>query len=356
MSNITALNAYLEPFQPFFEISGVTEICINKPYEMWVEREGHFSFYEMPAFSMNYLLQFARLVAEYNQREISPEYPTLSSTLPDGSRVQFVIEPACQKESFICSIRRQAVMQLSLESYFDPTEELALHFSLLNPRPHAEELRLMRYYQERNYIAFLKLAVLLKKNIIISGGTSTGKTTALNSLLQTVPLNERIVTIETDREVKSHHPNTVHLLAAQEGRSVAEITMLDLLKAALRLRPDRLLISELRAEEAFAYLRAVNSGHPGSLTTLHADSPIGCFEQLVFMAMQSHSHFNRADILAYAKSAINIVVQIRRGESDKRFISAIYFDQADKPESQPARLFPKCDVPLAARPAITPAT
>lgn len=324
MSNITALNTYLVPLQPFFAMERVSEICINRPYGLWVEQDGIFTYYEVPRLSPDYLMQLAVLVAEYNQREISPESPSLSSVLPDGSRVQFVIEPACEKGSFVCSIRRKAVLRVPLANYFQlPVDYI--------DQQAKDERRLLALYQQGDGMAFLKLAVLLKKNLIISGGTSTGKTSFLNSLLKFVPMQERIITIETDREVQSDHPNTVHLLAAEEGQSLAKLNMLGLLKAALRLRPDRLLVSELRAEEAFAYLRAVNSGHPGSMTTLHADSPQGCFEQLALMAMQSHSNFSRDEILHYAKSVIPIVVQIKRDSAtSKRFVSEIYYDVAEK--------------------------
>ena len=321
MSNITALNSYLAPFQPFFAMVGVSEICINRPYYLWVEQKGVFTCYEAPILSPDFLMQFAILVAEFNQREISSECPSLSSVLPDGSRVQFVIEPACEKGSFICSIRRKSVLDVSLETYFNSQK--------LGDCQSSGNATLMQLYQKGNYIEFLKLAILLKKNLIISGGTSTGKTTFLNSLLRYVPQQERIITIETDREVQSAHPNSVHLLAAEEGKSLADITMLGLLKASLRLRPDRILVSELRGEEAFAYLRAVNSGHPGSITTLHANSPQGAFEQLAFMSMQSNSNFKREEILTFAKSVIDIVVQISRDSTSNRFISEIYFNAAE---------------------------
>ena len=326
--NAVALSTYMEPFQPYFEMAGVNEICINRPEEMWVEQQGHFIRYEMPILTETYLLQFARLVAEYNQRDISPETPTLSSTLPNGCRIQFVMEPACERGTFVCSIRQPSVETVQLSDYFTDTATINRLGSTLDQR----EDTLRQSYLAQDYTKFLALAVLQRKNIIISGGTSTGKTTFLNSLLQHIPIDERIITIETDREVRSDHPNAVHLLAAEEGKSVANITMLGLLKASLRLRPDRILVSELRAEEAFPYLRAINSGHPGSITTLHADSPEGCFNQLAFMVIQGGSNLSRQELITFAKSIIPIVVQIKRTPDGKRFVSDVYFnDVAQKP-------------------------
>lgn len=330
--NAIALSFYLEPFQMYFDWEGVNEICINKPEELWVEQHGRFTRYDMPVLTSTYLWQFARLVAEFNNREISPETPTLSSTLPNGMRIQFVVEPACEKGSFVCSIRKPSVAQVALQDYFRNDNSHALD------ETNSAGTALQAAYQSKDYTTFLRLAVLQQKNIIISGGTSTGKTTFLNSLLPFIPFEERLITIETDREVRSEHRNVVHLLAAEEGKSVANITMLGLLKASLRLRPDRILVSELRAEEAFPYLRAINSGHPGSITTLHANSPEGCFEQLAFMVIQGGSTLSRQELIAYAKSIIPIVVQIKRSQGGERYVSEVYFnDVINQPLVTPIR-------------------
>lgn len=328
MTNLIALNAYLEVFNPYFAMGNVTDICINRPREIWVEQGGQFTCYDAPELNQDYLWQFAQLVAESNQREITPENPTLSATLPNGLRVQFVVEPACERGSFICAIRQKAVQAVDLSMYFENTTSPIQQSHLKQSRVDEDET-LLSDYKACRYEAFLKSALLAKKNIIISGGTSTGKTTFLNSLLQLLPIEERLLTIETDREVFSLHRNAVHLLAADEGQGVAAISMLGLLKAALRLRPDRILVSEMREySEAYPYLRAINSGHPGSMTTIHADSPVSCFDQLALMMLQGGSRLSHHELVDYAKAIINIVIQIKRGRSGKRYISEIYYDQA----------------------------
>jgi len=211
LDNSTALDAYLRPFQLIFAESGVSEICINRPGEIWIEQHGNFKKQLMPELTLDFLLQLACLVGEYNQREISPEQPILSSVLPGGSRVQFIMEPACEKGSFVCSIRRKSIGKTQLNDYFLP--QYAVQKSHQKQTLSQQEQNLLRLYREENYVDFLVAAVLARKNILISGGTSTGKTTFLNALLQHIPAHERLITIETDREVQSAHANTVYLLA-----------------------------------------------------------------------------------------------------------------------------------------------
>ena len=129
-------------------------------------------------------------------------------------------------------------------------------------------------------MGFLRAAVARRKTIVISGGTGSGKTTLLNALVKEIPRSERLVVIEDAPEIRLDHPNAVGLVAVRGGLGEAQVDADTLLAASLRLRPDRILLGELRGREAFAFLRAVNSGHPGSITTVHADSPAGALDQI----------------------------------------------------------------------------
>lgn len=222
-------------------------------------------------------------------------------------------------------MRRQQRRDISLDDY------KALG-SLYTSRLHEEnesEKRLRYYYHTNDFLPFIKLAVAMKKNILISGGTGTGKTTLLNACLKVVPKNERIITVEDTREVNVTQSNTAHLLFNEEDE---RITALNMFKACLRLRPDRILLSELRGAEVWPYLRAANSGHPGSLSTVHADTPEGAFTQLVFMMQQAGSTSSEEQIRTYIKSIINVVIQIKRDTSRTHFmvLSDVYFDGAVK--------------------------
>jgi type IV secretion system protein VirB11 len=190
---------------------------------------------------------------------------------------------------------------------------------------------LRNYLKEGKSKEFIKHAVLSKKNIIISGGTSTGKTTFTNAALGEIPTHERLITVEDAREVILHkHPNRVHLLASKGGQGRAKVTTQDLIEACLRLRPDRIIVGELRGAEAFSFLRAINTGHPGSISTLHADAPSMALEQLKLMVMQAGLGMPPDEIKKYILAVVDIVVQLKRGSGGRRYVSEIYFKNMEE--------------------------
>ncbi len=148
----------------------------------------------------------------------------------------------------------------------------------------------------------------------------------MNAALKAIPINERVITVEDAREINlDNHPNKVHLLVSKGGQGRAKVTTQDQIEACLRLRPDRIIVGELRGAEAFSFLRAINTGHPGSIATLHADSPQLAFEQLAMMVVQAGLSMTREEIYAYIKSVIDIVIQLKKGEKGRRYVSEIYF-------------------------------
>jgi type IV secretion system protein VirB11 len=175
--------------------------------------------------------------------------------------------------------------------------------------------------------AFFSAAVRAGKNIVISGGTGTGKTTFLNALLKEVPPGDRIIVIEDTPEVRLVSPNAVGLVAVKSELGESQVGVDELLRASLRMRPDRLLVGEIRGPEAFTFLRAVNTGHPGSLTTVHADSPEAALDQIAFMTLQAGLTLGRAEIIDYARQVIDVVVQLSRA-GGKRVVSSIAFHRA----------------------------
>ena len=198
--------------------------------------------------------------------------------------------------------------------------------------PNDDEAELKRLHADGEYLAFLRLAVRSRRNILVSGPTSSGKTTWTKALIQEVPVDERLVTIEDARElVLDRHPNHVRLYYSKDDQGLARVTPKQLLECCLRMRPDRILLAELRAEEAFEYLRNVNSGHPGSITSVHAASAELAFEQLVLLVKQSPGGrtLDRCDIKQLLYLLIDIVIQC--GVHDhRRVISEIWYQPERK--------------------------
>lgn len=318
-----ALETYLLPFKAIFEEDGVNEVMINQPGEAWVEKAGDQYLIKIPEIDMDHLLGLGRLVAQSTSQSISEETPLLSATLPNGYRIQIVFPPAVESNFIAFSIRKGSTMHLSLDKYaemgaFDNTSTKEL--------VNNDDIVLLEYLKKGKVKDFIKHAVSCKKNIIISGGTSTGKTTFTNAALGEIPTKERLITVEDAREVMlTEHPNKVHLLASKGGQGRAKVTTQDLIEACLRLRPDRIIVGELRGAEAFGFLRAINTGHPGSISTLHADTPAMALEQLKLMVMQAGLGMPPDEIKKYILSVVDIVVQLKRGEGGKRYVSEVYF-------------------------------
>lgn len=321
--SFAALETYLTPFKNIFAEDGVNEIMINKPGEVWIEKSGQLRIEMMPELDIDHLLGLGRLVAQSTEQTISEERPLLSATLPNGYRIQVVFPPACEPGMIAYAIRKNNSLYIDLNEY----EKLgAFDNTMVENVEDPNNAILKDHLLNKNIKEFIKQAVLSKKNIIISGGTSTGKTTFTNAALSVIPSSERLITVEDAREViLSKHPNKVHLLNSKGAQGRAKVTTQDLIEACLRLRPDRIIVGELRGAEAFSFLRAINTGHPGSISTLHADSPVMAIEQLKLMVMQAGLGMPPEEIKRYIYSVIDIVIQLKRGEAGRRYVSQIYY-------------------------------
>jgi type IV secretion system protein VirB11 len=303
------LDAYLAPLQPWLAREDVTEILVNRPGEIWVEAAGlGMERVALPDIDDRHLQRLAEQVARISHQGINRERPLLSAVLPDGARVQFVA-PSATRAHWALAIRRHRLVDLPLSAYDEGAIPRADAGAGL-PDPQADP------------VGFLTQAVRNRLTILVSGGTSTGKTTFLNALLGEVPMHERIVLVEDTPEIRLRHANSLGLVAVKGELGEARVGTDDLLQAALRLRPDRIVLGELRGQEAVSFLRAINTGHPGSFSTIHANSPAGALEQLALMVMQAGLGLGRADTLAYARSMIDVIVQLGRVDGRRR-ITAI---------------------------------
>ena len=239
-----ALETYLQPLREVFAEDGVAEISINKPGEVWVEKRGDMSRMIIPELDFEHLKGLARLIAQSTEQRISEEMPLLSATLPNGFRIQVVFPPACESGNVVMSIRKGSTLNWTLDDY----EKLgAFEHTSVEEVGNPYDVELSKMLDENRIKDFLINAVKWKKNIIISGGTSTGKTTFTNACLKSIPEEERLITAEDAREiVLDRHPNKVHLLASKGGQGRAKVSTQDLIEACLRLRPDRIIVGELR--------------------------------------------------------------------------------------------------------------
>jgi type IV secretion system protein VirB11 len=331
--SIAALDSYLLPLKQILERDGVNEVSINRPFEVWIECKGDMIREELPTFDMEHLKSLGRLVAQATEQRLSEEEPLLSATLPNGYRIQIVFPPACEQGSVVISIRKPSSLQWTLEDY----DKMGMFDSAsVGEIEDKNDLILAKLLQLNRIKDFLMRAVIYKKNIIISGGTSTGKTTFTNAVIRAIPHEERLITVEDAREINlSSHQNRVHLIASKGGQGRSKVTTQDLIEACLRLRPERIIVGELRGSEAFSFLRAINTGHPGSISTLHADTPKMAIEQLKMMVMQAGLGMTPTEITSYIKNVVDIVVQLKRGAKGRRYISEIYFRAIhNKPENE----------------------
>ncbi|HEY7797541.1 MAG TPA: P-type DNA transfer ATPase VirB11 [Hyphomonadaceae bacterium] len=315
------LRTYLAPFAPWLDRPDVTDILVNQPGEVWIDGAKGFERVASPDITDVMLQRLSQQIAAHSAQGVSREYPLLAATLPDGARVQVATPPATRKHVAL-AIRKHVVQDLTLADY-----EAAGAFAQARKASGgrgAVDAELAALLERGELPAFFSKAVREGRNIVISGGTGTGKTTFLNALLKEIPQQDRLIVIEDTPEVKLAHPNAVGLVAVGSELGEARVGIDELLRASLRMRPDRLMVGEIRGPEAFTFLRAVNTGHPGSLTTVHADSPEGALEQIAFMTLQAGLTLTRADVIDYARSVIDIVVQLGR-VAGKRGVSSVVF-------------------------------
>jgi len=304
------LDAYLDPFREWLDRDTVTEILVNRPGEIWIEDAAApgMERLEISEIDDRLIQRLAEQVARVSHQGINREHPLLGATLPDGARIQFCGPPASRKH-WTMAIRRHRRLDLPLDAYD--------RGPLTAPEPAAMP------DAKAQPIAFLREAIRQRRTILISGGTSTGKTTFLNSMLGEIPDEERVVLVEDTPELKLPGENGVGLVAVKGELGEAKVTPNELLQAALRLRPDRIVLGELRGDESVSFLRAINTGHPGSFSTIHANSLRGALEQLALMVMQTGIGLTRTDTIAYAASVIDVIVQLGRDDQGKRGITGI---------------------------------
>jgi pilus assembly protein CpaF len=288
---------FLRPIQPLILDPEISEIMVNGPQHVFIERAGRVEGIEGLTLSPKSLEVAVRNIARRLGDDISEEKPILDSRLPDGSRVAAVFPP-CSLHGVTLTIRKFNTKHFGIEDLVrigTITEELA---------------------------GILEKAVVNRKNILISGGTGTGKTTLLNILAHFIPADERILVIEDTAEIQISAPNLVRFEARAAQDNLSAVTIRELLKASLRHRPDRILLGEIRGAEAFDLLQLLNTGHSGTISTVHANSALQAINRFTSCVLQSNIELPYRAIKSNIADSLNLLVQIER-RPGRRFVSEV---------------------------------
>lgn len=313
---------YLEPLQIYLADNTLTEICVNRPREIWTEGAEGWIRIEAPKLSFQHCRQLATLVASYNGKAISFDKPILSATLPEGERIQVIIPPACEPHTVSITIRKPSMIDKSLDEL--EAEGAFEQYKAVDNTLKPFEVELQKLIAENRIKEFLDLAVRMQRNILIVGKTGSGKTTVTKSLIRSIPQEERLITIEDVHELfMKQHANKVHLFYASEDEGGAKVSPKQALASCLRMKPDRILLAELRGDESWEFIKSVNTGHPGSISTMHANGAYETFEQLTALIKDSRTgaHLETAYIKHRLFTTIDVILYYH-----KRKLREIYYD------------------------------
>ena len=344
-----AVTQMMEPIDAILaNFPGATEFAMVRPGEAFIEQNGAWHRLELPQFTIKRCQEFANVVAIYANQDISERTPLLSATLPAGQRIQIVVPPAVDRGLISMCIRIPGTSVRSLESYvqdkvFDrfiwnkPGDDS----NASHPLSKLDE-RLVKLLTQHDLMGFLIAAVRGKKNIAVVGDTGSGKTTLMKAVCQYIAEHERIITIEDVRELfLPKHANASHLLYSKGSQGVAKVSPADLIGACMRLKPDRVLLAELRGSEAFDFLKLMTAGHSGSITSFHAESCELASQRYVFMSKEhpDAAMFTDEALKRLVSMTIDIIVHItaeRIEDQDgqvigvDRYVTQVSFNPAQK--------------------------
>ncbi len=283
---------FLDPIIPLLDDDSVTEIMVNGHADIYIERRGKLEKTPLQFATEDALLSAVHNIAQWVGREISEEHPVLDARLPNGSRVHAVIPPSARTGIYL-TIRKFSREAMTLDQL--------IRLGTLSDQA----------------CEFLELAVLLKKNILVSGGTGTGKTVLLGALSRAIPAGERIVVIEDTSELRLMQKHTLYLEARHAGHGAKTgLNVRQLFVNSLRMRPDRIIVGEVRGGEALDLIQSMISGHAGSISTIHANSALDAMIRLETLSLMSDVELPVYVARAQVASAVDLVVQIDRFTED----------------------------------------
>jgi pilus assembly protein CpaF len=314
MTGFEMILPFLKPIEAHILDPDVSEIMVNGPEQVFIERGGYLEAIPHVTLNEKSLMVAVKNIARRLGDDISEEKPILDSRLPDGSRVAAVIPP--------CSLKGVALTIRKFNAWRFGIDDLIRIGTLTN-----------------NLAQRLGAAVRTRQNILISGGTGTGKTTLLNILANFIADQERVLVIEDTAEIQINTPNLVRFEARRAQNDLPAVTIRDLLKASLRHRPDRILLGEIRGGEAFDLLQLLNTGHSGTLSTVHANSAQQALSRFTTCVLQSEMELPYRAIKSNIADSLNLLVQIER-RPGRRFVSEVLEIHGYNPETDAYDLAP----------------
>ena len=336
----TSLLHTLKTLEQWLDDPNVNEIAVNRTGEVVLWKHGKWEHVDAPQITFEWLTKLGTQISAYAATEFSAEEPELSAYLPHGERIEMTMPPACANDRLLLNLRKHGAAAYPLQDYVDrkyftKTKHITSFHLKPADRDHLsqflseEQMELWNLAGAGDWQAFLTKAVLYKMNIVIAGATGSGKTSFVRSLVEIIPGYERLLTVEDTPEMPlPNHPNSQALFYKKAGSPVGMSAKMSLM-AVMRKTPDRVIQAELRGDETFYYIQGVlNSGHPGGLTTTHANSPNETFLRLALLIKASPEGSTLAfdEVMRMLYSLVHIVVQLKFDHELGRFCPAIYFD------------------------------
>ncbi|TCU03554.1 P-type DNA transfer ATPase VirB11 [Rhizobium sullae] len=307
------LRLLLKPVLKWLEDPKTEEVAINRPGEAFVRQAGAFTKHPLPL-TYDDLEDIAILAGALRKQDVGPRSPLCATELPNGERLQICLPPAVPSGTVSLTIRRPSSRVSELKDVSSRYDAPRWNqWQSRNQRQTQQDKRILEYYDHGDLEEFLHACVTGRLTMLLCGHTGSGKTTMSKTLTNAIPPQERLITIEDTLELVIPHENHVRLLYSKDGAGLGAVTAEQLLQASLRMRPDRILLGEIRDDAAWAYLSEVVSGHPGSISTIHGADPVEGFKKLFSLIKSSPRGAAVEDrtLIDMLSAAVDVIVPFR---------------------------------------------
>lgn len=312
--------------QDVLDLDGITEVAINEPHKIWFDRGNDWECIESETLTYLMCEEIAKSLATFAKlsEPLSPQNPIASVILPDGERGQVCIPPVTKSKHVSMTFRKPSKDRFKLDDYQNTgrLKPIVSH-AKSNDGLSNDQLVVKNHFDNGEFKSFFEAAVKAKMNILLVGGTGSGKTTVMKALVDQYPKNKRLFTIEDVHELDlPYHPNHVNLFYQKGGATPKKV-----IEACMRMKPDHVFLAELRGNEAWSYLEALNTGHSGSITTIHANDCKSAYSRLADLVKQSEvgQTLDYEYIINVVKKSIDVIAYF-----EKTYLKELYFDPETK--------------------------